>query len=143
LIGQIEQIDVWAKEENSMKKNLSVLMVLVLGLVLSGCDNDSDDGIGGSGSTTTSQRFDHYNSDAWDGRGVAIVMCRGDRRTDSCSINGTPMALHGSQDHGRDVWSIPNTKTISGGTITCKRGGETINFKVNGGGMTWGSCGKG
>ncbi len=88
-----------------------------------------------------SNRFDHYNPQAWHGAGVAIVLCRGDARMDSCSIDGKSMGLHGSQDHDRDVWTIRG-KSGYGGTITCKRKSKAFAFKVGRSGMTWGGCRK-
>jgi len=90
-------------------------------------------------SAKTSTRFDHYNSQAWDGHGVAIVMCGGDRRMDSCSLDGNAMSLHGSQDKGRYAWTIRG-RSGYGGTITCTRGGNSYKFRVGGRGVTWGSC---
>jgi hypothetical protein len=89
--------------------------------------------------TKTSNRFDHYNPQAWDGNGVAVVMCGNDARMESCSLDGKAMSLHGSQDKGRDAWTIRG-RSGYGGTITCKRGSNAYSFRVGSRGITWGGC---
>ena len=56
-------------------------------------------------------RISHYNTASWDGRGTSIILCEGDT-ADSVSIGDNALRLHGSLDHGREVW----TNGINDGT---------------------------
>ena len=90
---------------------------------------------------TKSNKFHHYNPQAWHGKGVALVLCYGAKRMDRCSINGKAMPEHGGTDKGRYVYSHYGDPG-QGGTITCTRGGTTFKFKVKGGKkIQYGSCG--
>ncbi len=62
-----------------------------------------------------SRCFDHYNPEAWHGRGMGLVLCRNSPPMASCEVRerGGARLLgfvrHGSLDNGRPVWSDYNT----------------------------------
>lgn len=137
-----------------------IVFIVLVSIMITGCSKVEDEvttGGSGGGEVMTAQsaepemevveaepkssdKFDHYNPLAWKGRGSALVLCYGSPRMDSCSIEGRPMALHGSTDHGRYVWTVYN-KTRLGGTIVCKNGQESYAYEVSGyGGMQYGNC---
>ena len=126
-------------------KRMSWITLMVISLMLTalvGCSGDegSDGGTGDVGSAQASTYFDHYNPDAWHGRGVAIVMCWGEPTKASCDINGIPLTLHGSTDKGRDIWTLYNSKGLAG-TITCTaKDGSKSSYSVSTGAMQNGSC---
>lgn len=128
-------------------KRMSWITLMVISLMLTvlvGCGSDDDGSDGGTGSlgsgAQTSVYFDHYNPDAWHGRGVAMVMCWGEPTKLSCDINGIPMTMHGATDKGRDVWTIYNSKGLSG-TITCTaKDGSMTAYNVSAGSPQFGNC---
>ena len=127
-------------------KRMSWITLMVISLMLTvlvGCggDDGADGGTGSVGSAAqASTYFDHYNPDAWHGRGVAIVMCWGEPTKASCDINGIPMTLHGSTDKGRDIWTLYKSKGLSG-TITCTaKDGSKSSYSVSTGAMQSGNC---
>lgn len=76
-------------------------------------------------------RISHYNTHSWDGRGTSIILCRGDN-ADEVFIGDRPLSLHGSLDHGREVWTCgrdcPNLLGL--GTVRFTNG-DVIRFDVN------------
>ena len=87
-----------------------------------------------------SNQYHHWNTNAWHGRGSALVMCAGvTNGMKWCKINGRPLRQH-PQDLSRDVWTIYNEKNL-GGIIQCYRDGITWEFKVSSAsGTHYGNC---
>ena len=62
-----------------------------------------------------SRCFDHYNPQAWHGRGMGLVLCRNSPPMASCEARErggdrlVGFVRHGSLDRGRPVWSDYNT----------------------------------
>ncbi len=50
----------------------------------------------------------HWNSQSWHGQGISLVMSTNpfQRKVRWVRIEGMGMAKHGSQDKGRDIWTI-------------------------------------
>lgn len=85
--------------------------------------------------------YHHYNPQAWDGKGVAIVLCPKSSKMDSCDINGRSMYLHGSRDKGRYVYTRRG-ETGTKGTVTCRKGSKFYKIRVKGGrSIQYGKCG--
>ncbi len=142
---------------STVRKFRLATVVIAATLLTAGCDwNDitgsSKSSSGGAvaataaatntnNNATKSRRFHHYNPQAWHGTGSAIVMCEGwSNGMKWCKINGRVMTRHGSQDLGREIWSIYGETGI-GGTVQCSRNNQTFEYQVSGGGgIQYGSC---
>lgn len=149
-----------------MKKAGRLLLVLFLMFSLNACDSvsdwfddddddDSTDYVDYTNYTTDdtpaavdttdvtssgSLNYDHYNPDAWDGKGSAVVLCSNSPSMVACDIEGTPLPKHGSYDQGRAVWTAFNNDNL-GGTLSCTTAsGNTYTTTVSTHGLQWGSC---
>ncbi len=94
-------------------------------------DADNGDGQQRQSLTASSDAFHHWNPVAWDGRGVALVMCPSTNGMDACELNGQPLERHGNRDKGRDVWTDYDGPTGQSGTVRCRRGAEQFEFRVS------------
>ena len=151
-------------------KQLRLILVLVATLSLSGCsdfwcwpfdcgseetssgvaddsktDTSTDDSADTSSDTSNdtvrhSNQYHHWNTNAWHGRGSALVMCSNvTNGMQWCKINGRSLQKHGSADKGRDVWTLYQQNL--GGVIQCYRSGITWEFKVSSAsGVHYGNC---
>lgn len=84
-------------------------------------------------------RYHHTNSNAWDGRGWAIVFCVGQPKFDSVTFRGVELVRHASQDKDRDVWTLYHTNRNLTGEVVAIKGGKkyTLNTQV---GLIFGRC---
>ena len=108
-------------------------------------DTSTDDSADTSSDTSNdtvrhSNQYHHWNTNAWHGRGSALVMCSNvTNGMQWCKINGRSLQKHGSADKGRDVWTIYQQNL--GGVIQCYRSGITWEFKVSSAsGVHYGNC---
>ncbi len=103
------------------------------GLLAEDCGDEGDAGEtreAAEGAAEESRDFRHYNPAAWDGQGVAIVLCHWMNGMDACSLNGEPLALHPNQSLGRDIWGDYDGPPGQNGAIECTRGTERFVFNV-------------
>lgn len=152
-----------------MKKVGRLFLVLFLLFSITGCDtwddwfndddddedeeitqtldtsSDTDDTDDTDDDTDTTEkstlRYSHYNPSAWKGRGSALVLCSNSPSMSSCSVGGTSLAKHGSLDKGRVVWTVWNSKGLSG-RVKCFSGDTKYTATVSGSGLQFGSCSK-
>ena len=75
------------------------------------------------------KRFHHYNPRAWDERGVAVILCPGDK-ADSARIGNTFLKRHGNLDKGREVWAKYDTPGLIG-TLEIVIGGKTYRTTIS------------
>ena len=94
------------------------------------CSGDAPPGPG--------RRFHHYNASAWDDRGVAVILCPGDKAS-SASIGGKAMQRHGNLDKGREVWALYRDHDLRG-TLKLVIDGISFETEITDGGMTRGDC---
>jgi len=106
-------------------------------------EDTSDESTDDSSSETEvidSSEYHHYNPNSWEGEGSSIVFCSDSPKYDSCTIDGKSMTLHGSQDHGRDVWTVYKEAHLSG-EIICSTGEDSYSFGTfSSSGWQYGSC---
>ena len=151
-----------------MKLKLNVCLLLLVMFALAGCSGGEEEAtVGGTGGGQVAQtenedatpppeeeseptpekketkpkssnKFDHYNPQAWHGEGSALVLCSGSHMS-SCSIEGKQMSMHGSLDRGREVWTLYHRSGL-GGTIICENGSKSFAYEVSGRGVQYGSC---
>ncbi len=89
--------------------------------------------------STSHRRFHHYNASAWHDRGVAVILCPGDR-AESASIGGHRLHRHGNLDKGREVWADYHRRGLVG-VLELVIGGVSHSTEItDAGGMTRGDC---
>ncbi len=89
--------------------------------------------------STQRRRFHHYNASAWHDRGVAVILCPGDR-AESASIGGHRLHRHGNLDKGREVWADYHRRGLVG-VLELVIGGVSHSTEITDAeGMTRGDC---
>lgn len=85
------------------------------------------------------RRFHHYNASAWKDRGVAVILCPGDRAT-KATIGGEGLVRHGNLDKGREAWADYNTRGLIGELVLVIDGVAYRAPITDRGGVTKGDC---
>lgn len=84
--------------------------------------------------------YSHWNGEAWEGHGMAIVFCKDAEPMVDCNLvasNGAVVefAPHIANDHGRKVWTVysPNAYAYPGyGKMVCTgQNGESYTIHLN------------
>ncbi len=99
----------------------------------------TDSAVVSSAAVGGSMRFHHYNAAAWDGGGVAVVLCPGESAT-AASIDGRDLVRHGGLDEGREVWTDYDSPGLTGELRLTIGGSVFTSSIVDGDGMTEGDC---
>lgn len=83
-------------------------------------------------------RFSHYNASAWHDRGVALILCRGDRAS-RVRIDGKSLSEHGGLDKGRYVYADYRTRGLTG-LLEFVIDGDSYQVQITDRGVTHGEC---
>jgi hypothetical protein len=79
--------------------------------------------------------IDHYNPWSFDGQGVSLIFCAGDKYK-SVVINGVAMRLHEPNDEGRELWTTVDWRgkkptNVRGLVVTTRRDGTIYEFYLD------------
>lgn len=83
--------------------------------------------------------YSHWNGEAWEGHGMAIVFCKDAEPMVDCKLHAggavVEFAPHIASDHGRPVWTVysPNAYAYAGyGQMICTgQNGESYTIHLN------------